>query len=177
MERLALHGLTVGAWQRYSDATFKHYDVIEPGFKFNMTDVQASLGLHQLPRLDGWIERRASAWSLYDEALRSMPLVTPAPPGPEMRHARHLYQVLVTDEASIARDDLLDFLIEQRIGTGVHYRGVHLHPYYRDRYGIAPEDLPVTTDISNRTVSLPLSPKVTERDQQDVVAALTAALV
>jgi dTDP-4-amino-4,6-dideoxygalactose transaminase len=176
VERLALHGLSLGAWQRYSDAGFRHYEVVEPGFKFNMTDVQASLGIHQLPRLDAWIEQRAAGWALYDESLAGLPLTTPKPPGDETRHARHLYQVLVTDDAPIGRDELLEFLISHRIGTGVHYRGVHLHPYYRDRYAIEPASLPVATDISNRTLSLPLSPKVTERDQADVVAALSAAL-
>jgi dTDP-4-amino-4,6-dideoxygalactose transaminase len=176
VERLALHGLSLGAWQRYSDTGFKHYDVVEPGYKFNMTDLQASLGIHQLPRLDGWIDQRASAWALYDEALQALPLITPLEPSSEMRHARHLYQVLVTDEAAVDRDKLLDSLLEQRIGTGVHYRGVHLHPYYRDRYLIEPSALPVASDISNRTLSLPLSPKVTESDQRDVVAALSAAL-
>jgi dTDP-4-amino-4,6-dideoxygalactose transaminase len=176
VERLALHGLSLGAWQRYSDAGFRHYEVVEPGFKFNMTDVQASLGIHQLPRLDGWIDRRAAGWALYDDALGALPVTTPLAPDARTRHARHLYQVLVTDDAPIARDELLDFLIERRIGTGVHYRGVHLHPYYRDRYAIEPSALPVATDISNRTLSLPLSPKVTEHDQEDVVAALSAAL-
>jgi dTDP-4-amino-4,6-dideoxygalactose transaminase len=176
VERLALHGLSLGAWQRYSDAGFRHYEVVEPGFKFNMTDVQASLGIHQLPRLDGWIEQRASGWARYDEALAELPLTTPVPPANGSRHARHLYQVLVADEAPIGRDELLDFMIKRRIGTGVHYRGVHLHPYYRDRYAIAPEALPVATDFSDRTLSLPLSPKVTERDQRDVVAALSGAL-
>jgi dTDP-4-amino-4,6-dideoxygalactose transaminase len=176
VERLALHGLSVGAWQRYSDASFRHYEVVEPGFKFNMTDVQASLGIHQLPRLDEWIEQRAAAWALYDEALEALPVITPMEPSPGTRHARHLYQVLITDEAPVGRDELLDFVIERRIGAGVHYRGVHLHPYYRDRYGLEASALPVTTDISNRTVSLPLSPKVTEQDQRDVVSALSAAL-
>ena len=176
VERLALHGLSLGAWQRYSDTGFKHYDVVEPGYKFNMTDMQASLGIHQLPRLDGWIERRASQWGLYDEELARLPVIIPPEESADMRHARHLYQLLVTDEAPMGRDELLDFLIERRIGTGVHYRGVHLHPYYRDRYGIEPSDLPVSTDISNRTLSIPLSPKVTESDQRDVVAALSDAL-
>jgi dTDP-4-amino-4,6-dideoxygalactose transaminase len=175
-ERLALHGLSLGAWQRFSDAGFKHYEVQEPGFKFNMTDVQASLGLHQLPRLDEWIEERAALWERYDSLLNELPLQTPPPPGPHMRHARHLYQVLVTPECleRVSRDDVLNGLHERGIGAGVHYRGVHLHPYYRDRYGLDPSHFPVASDISNRTLSLPLSPKVTERDQDDVAAALAA---
>jgi dTDP-4-amino-4,6-dideoxygalactose transaminase len=176
VERLALHGLSVGAWQRFSDTGFRHYEVVRPGYKYNMTDVQAALGLHQLPRLDGWIERRAELWERYDERLAGLPLTTPAAPAPDTRHARHLYQVLVEPEAPIGRDELLQGLTERQIGTGVHYRGVHLHPYYRDRYSLRPEDFPVATEISERTLSLPLSPKVTEADQDDVVAALQELL-
>jgi dTDP-4-amino-4,6-dideoxygalactose transaminase len=139
VERLALHGLSLGAWQRYSDPGFKHYEVEEPGFKFNMTDVQAALGLRQLEHLDAWIDYRADLWSLYDE--------------------------------------LLDHLAERRIGAGVHYRGVHLQPFYARTYGIAPADLPVSTELSERTLSLPLSPKVSEEDLYDVVAALRSGLL
>lgn len=176
VERLALHGLSLGAWQRFSDAGFKHYEVVEPGFKFNMTDVQAALGLHQLPRLDGWIEDRERIWARYDELLQGLPLELPPPADPGSRHARHLYQVLVEPHATLTRDELLDHLHRERIGTGVHYRGVHLHPYYRDRYGIEPSSLPVASDISERTLSLPLSPSVTHEDQDDVVAAIHAGL-
>jgi dTDP-4-amino-4,6-dideoxygalactose transaminase len=176
VERLALHGLSLGAWQRFSDAGFKHYEVVEPGFKFNMTDVQASLGLHQLPLLDGWIERRAQLWDRYDRLLADLPVNTPPPPEPDTTHARHLYQVTVDADAPLNRDELLDGLTARRIGTGVHYRGVHLHPYYRDRYGLSPSEFPVATDISESTLSLPLSPKVTEADQDDVVGAPTDLL-
>jgi dTDP-4-amino-4,6-dideoxygalactose transaminase len=176
VERLALHGLSLGAWKRYSDAGFKHYDVEEPGFKYNMTDVQAALGIHQLPRLDAWIDRRAELWAAYDALLDGLPLSTPPPPTRGMRHSRHLYQVLVEADARRSRDQLLDFLVERQIGTGVHYRGVHLHPYYRDRYGLLPATYPVATDISERTISLPLSPGVTTGDQLDVVAALEEGL-
>jgi dTDP-4-amino-4,6-dideoxygalactose transaminase len=176
VERLALHGLSLGAWQRFSDKGFRHYEVVEPGYKYNMTDVQAALGVHQLPRLDGWIDRRADLWDRYDELLVGLPLETPPPPEPGTRHARHLYQVLVEPGAPLTRDRLLDALAARRIGTGVHYRGVHLHPFYRDTYGLDPADFPVATDISERTLSLPLSPKVTEADQNDVIAALTEVL-
>ncbi|MEA2196533.1 MAG: hypothetical protein QOJ25_584 [Solirubrobacteraceae bacterium] len=176
VERLALHGLSLGAWARFSDEGFRHYEVVEPGFKANMTDVQAALGLHQLPRLDAWIDHRAELWARYDELLSGLPLETPALPAEGSRHARHLYQVLVEPEAPLARDELLDGLTAHGIGTGVHYRGVHLHSYYRDRYGLAPEDFPVATAISERTLSLPLSPNVTEADQDDVVSALRELL-
>ncbi len=176
VERLALHGLSLGAWQRFSDTGFRHYEVVAPGFKYNMTDVQASLGLHQLPRLDRWIDRRAQLWERYDELLAQLPLELPPPPQPGTRHARHLYQVLLDPGAPLSRDELLDGLTARRIGAGVHYRGVHLHPFYRDKYELDPAELPVASAISQRTLSLPLSPKVTEADQDDVATALTELL-
>jgi dTDP-4-amino-4,6-dideoxygalactose transaminase len=176
VEKAALHGLSAGAWRRYSDAGFKHYEATTLGYKFNMTDVQAALGIHQLPQLDEWIDRRADAWERYDAALADLPLELPPAPDEGTRHARHLYQVCVTDQAPISRDDLLDALHADRIGAGVHYRAVHLHPYYRDRYQIDPASLPVATDISARTVSLPLSHTLSDADLEDVVDAIRRAL-
>jgi dTDP-4-amino-4,6-dideoxygalactose transaminase len=176
VEQLALHGLSLGAWKRFSDEGFKHYEATEVGFKYNMTDVQAAIGIHQLPKLDEWIDIRATLWDRYTAELSGLPLILPPSPEGRIKHARHLYQVRVTDEAPLDRDALVDALHAQRIGTGVHYRGVHLHPYYRDRYGLDPASLPVATAISETTLSLPLSPKVTEKDQDDVIEALRSAL-
>jgi dTDP-4-amino-4,6-dideoxygalactose transaminase len=176
VERLALHGLSLGAWQRFSDAGFKHYDATEPGFKFNMTDVQAALGIHQLPHLDEWIARRAELAARYRELLSNLPLELPPDPTREMVHAWHLYPVQVREEARLKRDELLDSLTQQKIGAGVHYRGVHLHPYYRDKYGLRAESYPVATEISGRVLSLPLSPKVSDSDADDVAHAIGRAL-
>jgi dTDP-4-amino-4,6-dideoxygalactose transaminase len=176
VERLALHGLSLGAWQRFSDAGFKHYEVERPGFKYNMTDVQASLGIHQLDKLDAWIDRRAELWENYDALLADLPLELPPRPDPRTRHARHLYHVNLAPAAAISRDQLLEALTHQGIGTGVHYRGVHLHPYYRRAYGLHPSRFPVATDISERTLSLPLGPGVSERDLIDVADALRNSL-
>jgi dTDP-4-amino-4,6-dideoxygalactose transaminase len=176
VERLALHGLSLGAWQRFSDAGYRHYEVDEPGFKFNMTDVQAALGLHQLPKLDEWIERRAELWARYDELLTGLPLQLPPPAAPETRHARHLYQVLVDPAGGLGRDELMASLTLRRIGVGVHYRACHLHAYYRDKYELRPEEFPVATDISDRTISLPLAVDMTEGDLLDVANALSDAL-
>ena len=172
IERLALHGLSLGAWQRYADRGFRHYEVEQPGFKYNMTDVQAAIGLHQLPRLDAWIARRAELWERYDDLLRDLPLELPPEPPAHVHHARHLYQVRVGANAGVSRDEILDGLAKRNIGAGVHYRGVHLHPYYAGRYELRPADLPVANRISDTTLSLPLSPKVTEADQDDVVWAM-----
>ncbi len=176
VERLAMHGLSDGAWQRFSDPGFRHYEVVQPGFKFNMTDVQAALGLHQLPRLDDSIAYRAEQWDRYDALLDGLPMTLPLPEDAGTRHARHLYQVLLDEDAPITRDELLDALAANNIGTGVHYRGVHLQPYYRDTYGLTPEQFPVATEISEQTLSLPLGPAFSESDQDDVVAALAGLL-
>jgi dTDP-4-amino-4,6-dideoxygalactose transaminase len=176
VERLALHGLSRGAWQRFSDTGFKHYEAVEPGYKYNMTDVQAAVGIHQLPRLDRSIEIRARLWERYDELLSGLPLQLPPPPTARMQHARHLYQVLIDADAGVTRDETLERLTAAKIGVGVHYRGVHLHPYYSRRYSIDPQSLPVATDISERTLSLPLAADLTEADQQDVAEALREAL-
>jgi dTDP-4-amino-4,6-dideoxygalactose transaminase len=177
VEHLALHGLSLGAWQRFSDSGYRHYDASEAGFKFNLTDLHAALGIHQLPRLDQGIEYRAKLWSRYDRLLERLPVETPPPAGDEMRHARHLYQVLVGPEAAVERDELLSSMTASRIGVGVHYRAVHLHPYYRDKYDLDPSAFPVATDISNRTMSLPLGTNINQADQDDVVEALRTHLV
>ncbi|MBN8868932.1 MAG: DegT/DnrJ/EryC1/StrS aminotransferase family protein [Solirubrobacterales bacterium] len=176
IEQLALHGLSAGAWQRFSDAGFKHYEATEPGYKFNMTDVQAALGIHQLPRLDRWIDRRAEIWDSYDRDLADLPLTLPAAVPDHVRHARHIYQVRLRPDAGLTRDQLLEELHRRNIGTGVHYRGVHLHPYYRDRDGIDPSSLPNATEISETTLSLPLHSLLTEKDRVDVVEALQEIL-
>lgn len=172
VERLALHGLSLGAWQRFSDKGFKHYDATEPGFKFNMTDVQAALGIHQLPHLDEWIRRRGELADRYKALLANLPLELPPAAAPDTVHAWHLFQVLVARDARMTRDELLEHLTASGIGVGVHYRAVHLHPYYRDRYQLDPTAFPIATDISNRTLSLPLSPKVSEADQDRVMRVL-----
>jgi dTDP-4-amino-4,6-dideoxygalactose transaminase len=129
-----------------------------------------------LPQLDRWIQRRAELWERYDSLLAGLPLQTPPPPEPDTVHARHLYQVLLEPAAPLSRDQLLDRLTAMNIGTGVHYRGVHMHPFYRDKYGLTDDQFPVATAISDRTLSLPLSAKVTDADQDDVVEALTELL-
>jgi dTDP-4-amino-4,6-dideoxygalactose transaminase len=176
IEHLALHGLSRGAWSRFSDAGYKHYEVVEPGFKYNMTDLQAAIGVHQLPRLDGWIAVREQQWQRYEDELASLPLSLPPGDEPDTRHARHLFTIEVDADSPVSRDELLQRLHARKIGAGVHYRAVHVHPFYRDKYGLAPEAFPVALGISDRTLSLPLSPKVTPADQTDVIDALRSAL-
>lgn len=170
---LGLHGMSRDAWKRFSDEGYKHYQVVYAGFKYNMMDIQAAMGIHQLPRVEDYWRRRREIWQRYDEAFAGLPLFTPHPPEPETRHAHHLYTILIDiDRIQMTRDRFLDEMTRRKIGVGVHYLGLHLHPYYRERYGYKPGDLPNTEWISDRTVSLPLSPKLDNRDVEDVVEAV-----
>lgn len=169
----ALHGMSKDAWKRFSDTGYKHYEVFYPGFKYNMTDIQAALGIHQLSKVEKFYERRKEIWVRYNNELAELPLILPAPLETENRHALHLYTVLVdTDKTNISRDEVLSELHKRNIGTGVHYRAVHLHPYYRDTFGYKPDDFPNSNFISERTLSIPLSAKLTDEDVTDVIEAL-----
>lgn len=170
VRRLALHGLSADAWKRFSDDGYKHYDMEQPGFKYNMTDMQAALGLSQFQRVEASLWRRELIWQQYDEAFADLDLERPAPSG-DMRHARHLYTILVED-----RDIVMHDLHRLNIGTGVHYRPVHLHDYYRRRYGYEPGMLPNAEWIGDHTLSLPLSPAMSGQDVQDVIDAVRMVL-
>jgi dTDP-4-amino-4,6-dideoxygalactose transaminase len=173
LKRLALHGMSADAWARFSDQGYKHYQVVEPGYKFNMTDIQAAMGLVQLDKIDAMLARREALWRFYDERLRGLPLVLPAPAAEGSRHARHLYTVLVDPKRTkIPRDRVLTELHQRNIGTGVHYVGQHLQPFYRDKYGFEPEDFPNATRHSEGTLSLPLSARLSDADAEDVVSAV-----
>jgi dTDP-4-amino-4,6-dideoxygalactose transaminase len=177
IRRLALHGMSEDAWKRFGDEGYRHYDVVEAGFKCNMTDLQAALGIHQLARVASGGQRRAQVWQRYDRELTGLPLALPAPPEPGTRHALHLYTVLLDEAgARCTRDRFLDAMTANNIGVGVHYRSVPEHAYYRQRYGWTPEEFPVATRIGRTTISLPLSAGLTDDDVADVVAAVRRIL-
>ena len=174
---LALHGLSADAWQRFSDAGFRHYEVVYPGFKYNMMDLQAALGLHQLRRIEKNLLRRQELWERYLDAFQDLPVFLPAPEEPETRHARHLFTlVLDLDRLRVGRDEVQQALHRQKIGTGIHYRALHLHEYYRKTFGYQPDDFPNSTWISDRTLSLPLSAKLVDQDVEDVILAVRQTL-
>jgi dTDP-4-amino-4,6-dideoxygalactose transaminase len=173
IQTYGLHGMSKGAWRRYSDEGFKHYQIIYPGFKYNMMDIQAALGIHQLKRLEAGLARRKQIWQRYDEAFRDLPVQIPAPAEKNTRHARHLYTLLVKlEDVTADRDTIQQALHEENIGTGIHYISLHLHQYYRKRYGFKPDDFPNARYVSERTISLPLSTKLTDDDVQDVIEAV-----
>jgi dTDP-4-amino-4,6-dideoxygalactose transaminase len=173
----ALHGMTRDAWKRYSDSGYKHYQVVAPGFKYNMMDLQAAIGIHQFRHIDDWLQRRTDIWRRYDEELRDLPVGLPAPDDPNSHHARHLYTLMIDPErCGITRDEFMRRMHHRQIGTGVHYIAVHLHPYYSETFGCTPEDFPNASWISDRTVSIPLSPHLTDADVGDVIDAIHDAL-
>lgn len=170
---LALHGMSKDAWKRFSDDGYKHYQVVYAGFKYNMMDMQAAMGIHQLPRADAYWQRRKEIWETYDKAFQDLPVFTPAPIPPNMKHSYHLYTLLLDiDNLSISRDRFLEELTKRNIGAGVHYIALHLHPFYQHTYHYKQGDFPNAEWISQRTVSLPLSPKLTKKDTEDVIDAV-----
>lgn len=170
---MALHGLSKDAWKRFSDEGYAHYEVVEAGFKYNMTDLQAALGIHQLARVEENLARREEIWRRYDEAFADLALELPAPPEPGTRHARHLYTLLTeTGRLLIPRDRFLMALHAEGIGVGVHYRAVTEHAFYRETLGVAAGDFPNAEAIGRRTFSIPLSAALDDQDVEDVITAV-----
>jgi dTDP-4-amino-4,6-dideoxygalactose transaminase len=177
VRQLSLHGMSRDAWKRFSSSGYKHYEVVEPGFKYNMMDLQAAIGLHQLERVDEMYARRKEIWARYQESLAGLPIELPAPDDEGSVHAYHLYTVGVDEETSgTSRDDFLMRMTQQYIGVGVHYVAMGDHRYYQERFGWKPEDTPHATRIGRTTASLPISPKMTDADVDDAVAAVKSSL-
>src|SRR3989338_8374067 len=172
IKTLALHGMSKDAWKRFSDEGYKHYQVVDSGHKYNMMDIQAAMGIHQLGRIDRYWKRREEIWNRYNEAFKDLPVFLPASVEPNTRHAYHLYTLLIDlDRAGITRDQFLDEMTKRNMGVGVHYIALHLHPFYQEKFGYRKGDFPNAEWISDRTVSLPLSPKLTDEDVNDVILA------
>lgn len=177
IKTLALHGMSKDAWKRFSDEGYKHYDVVECGFKYNMMDLQAAIGIHQLARVDKNWQRRQDIWETYKRALKELPVHLPAPVELGTRHAYHLYTILIDElECNVTRDQFLDKMTAQNIGVGVHYRSLPEHPHYQKTLGWQPEDYPCAARIGRQTVSLPLSADLTGKDVSDVIRATKISL-
>ncbi|MCF6150267.1 MAG: DegT/DnrJ/EryC1/StrS aminotransferase family protein [Candidatus Kuenenia sp.] len=173
----ALHGMDKDAWKRYSDQGFKHYKVIFPGYKYNMMDIQAAIGIQQLKKIKGFSKRREEIWQRYNEAFKDLPINIPKDPDPDTQHAYHLYTILIDKQkAKVDRDTFQDLLNKENIGTGVHFISLHLHEYYRKRFGYQPNDFPNAAYISERTISLPFSADLSDQDVDDVILAVKKIL-
>ncbi len=170
---VSLHGMSRDAWKRYDKGGSWRYDVLLPGFKYNMTDIQASIGLHQLGKLTAFDRRRRAIVAQYQAACGADAAFEIPAERANVRHAWHLYVLRIRpDVLSIGRDQFVQELARRNIGTSVHFIPIHLHPYYRDKYGYAPRALPVAFDNFERLLSLPLHPGLTDSDVSDVVSAV-----
>ncbi len=174
---LGLHGMSKDAWKRFSDEGYKHYQVVECGFKYNMMDLQAAIGIHQLARVERYWRRREEIWTQYNEAFKNLPIGLPSAIEPNTRHAYHLYTVMIDENRSgLSRDQFLVDMTNHNIGVGVHYQSIPEHPYYQQSFGWKPEDYPNAMAIGRQTVSLPLGAKLTDEDVADVISAVKATV-
>jgi dTDP-4-amino-4,6-dideoxygalactose transaminase len=170
---LSMHGISQDAWKRYTQDDLRHYQVLCPGFKYNMTDIQAAIGIHQLSKINKWLKRRTQIWKRYDQALKGLPLKTPFKDEAHISHARHLYTILLDiDKLKCNRFEIKKRLRKENIGTGIHFISLHLSPYYKKAFGYTRGDFPNAEYISDRTLSLPLSAKLKDRDIEDVISAV-----
>jgi dTDP-4-amino-4,6-dideoxygalactose transaminase len=171
---LGLHGMSKDAWKRFGDQGFKHYQVVECGFKYNMMDLQAALGVHQLKRVEIYWQKRALIWDRYIAAFADLPVGLPSPVEAGTRHAYHLFTLLIDEmRTGVSRDEFLNYMTAQGIGVGVHYLSIPEHPYYQKAFGWKREDFPNAMRIGRQTVSLPISAKLTDDDVRDVIRAVT----
>lgn len=177
IKTMALHGMTRDAWKRFSDDGYKHYQVVECGFKYNMMDLQAAIGLHQLKRVGRAWERRQAIWQRYQLAFAGLPITCPADPPAHVCHAYHLYTLLIDEtRCGIDRDAFMAWMNAQGIGVGVHYLALPEHPYYQRILGWHPDDTPRATLIGRQTVSLPLSPKLSDAEVERVIRVVRLGL-
>jgi len=177
VKMLALHGMSADAWRRFSDDGYRHYEVEECGFKYNMMDLQAALGIHQLARVETWWLRRRALVERYRAALATLPLGFQADAPAGSRHGYHLFPILVDPaRTGLTRDAMLHAMNLRRLGTGVHYRSIAEHPYYQRTYGWQPEQWPHAMCIGRQTLSLPLSPRLTDADVEETIAAVREIL-
>jgi dTDP-4-amino-4,6-dideoxygalactose transaminase len=175
---MALHGLSHDAWQRYSDSGYKHYYVEEAGFKYNMMDLQAAIGIHQLKRIEEFWKRREWIWNKYVAALADLDIGLPAPVENDTRHAYHLFTLRINPrKTGMHRDDFLLAMTAKNIGVGVHYLSIPEHPYYQRHLSLKAEDYPHAFTFGRETVSLPISPKLTDQDVDDVISTVRSIIL
>ena len=174
---MRLHGINRDAFDRFTAKVPSwYYEIVAPGFKYNLTDIAAAMGLHQLKRLPGFQTRREQIAARYDEALADLPLILPPRPvHAGDLHSWHLYVVRLSDDATLNRDQLIESLFADGIGVSVHYIPLHLHPYWKERYDLKPEQFPHSQKAYERMVTLPLYTRMTDDDVERVITAVRKA--
>lgn len=174
---MRLHGIDRDAFGRYtSKAPAWYYSVVAPGFKYNMTDLAAAMGIHQLRKLDRFQRRREELALRYDVAFENLCVRRPAHAPAGDKHSWHLYVIRLNDDAPVSRDEFINQMAAAGIGTSVHFIPLHLHPFWRDTYDLRPEMFPVATRAFEHTISLPLYTRMTDADQERVIRAVRSIL-
>lgn len=174
---MRLHGINRDAFDRFTaKAPSWYYEIVAPGFKYNMTDIAAGIGLHQLKKANTFQKKRALIAAMYGAALADLPIICPPHAAEGDIHSWHLYVIQLDDSVKVGRDQFIESLYAQGIGCSVHYIPLHLQPYWRDTYKLTPEMFPVSQRIYERTLSLPIYTRMTEADVARVVAAVKVAL-
>jgi dTDP-4-amino-4,6-dideoxygalactose transaminase len=174
---MRLHGINRDAFDRFTaKAPSWYYEIVAPGFKYNMTDIAAAMGLQQLKKANAFQKKRALIAAMYDAALADLPIICPPHAAEGDIHSWHLYVIQLDDSVKVGRDEFIESLYAQGIGCSVHYIPLHLQPYWRDTYKLTPEMFPVSQRIFERTLSLPIYTLMTEADVARVVAAVKVAL-
>ena len=173
MRMMSLHGISHDAWDRYTEKGSWYYEVVRPGYKYNMTDIAAALGIEQLKRCDDFYQARRRIAERYNKAFADLPEIQVPRCGSDLQHAWHLYIIqLNLDRLSIDRHDFIKALNSRRIGTSVHFIPLHLHPFYKQTFGCQPADFPQASATFDRIVSIPIYPTMTEQNVSDVIAAV-----
>jgi dTDP-4-amino-4,6-dideoxygalactose transaminase len=173
MRIMSLHGISLDAWDRYTEQGSWYYEIIRPGYKYNLTDIAAALGIEQLKRCDQFFEARRRIADHYHQAFAEMPEIQIPACAPDVQHAWHLYVIqLSIERLRINRQDFIKALKGENIGASVHFIPLHLHPFYRDTFGYQPADFPQASAVFERIVSLPIYPDMTEGNVRDVIVAV-----
>ena len=170
---MALHGISRDAWKRYGTDGYRHWDIIAPGYKYNMFDLQAALVRSQFQKMERFYGRRLAVKLRLDAGLADLPEIRLPAERSWVKHAYHLYPIVVaTEKLTADRDTIMNAIQAENIGIGIHFRAVHLHPYYAETFGFERGMFPNAEYFSDRTISLPLYPRMTDADADDVVAAV-----
>jgi perosamine synthetase len=173
MRMMSLHGISHDAWKRYTQAGSWYYEVQCPGFKYNLTDIGAAIGIEQLKKCDSFSAARNQIAAAYNKAFAKLPEIHTPVCKPDLQHAWHLYVIqLQLEGLAITRDQCIEALKAQGIGTSVHFIPLHLHPFYRNTFGYVPGDFPNATEVYQRMISLPIYPKMTDTDVDHVIGAV-----
>jgi len=174
---MRLHGISRDAFDRYtSTKPAWFYEVVAPGFKYNMSDIAAAIGIHQLKKARAFQQRREQMVAFYDAAFADLPVILPPKAKVGDTHAWHLYVLRLNPDAPVGRDRFIELMADRKIGCSVHFIPLHLHPYWRDRYNLRADAFPNSLAAYNASVSLPLYTKMSQQDQEAVIAAVRELL-